>query len=766
MFQFRGFFGGGVFGNGGLTPAQEAELANKQDKDLTAMNGNLAIFQNGETIDGGVSLNDLSSGLRFIDNWNANTNTPTLPLTPTAPTYKQGDYYIVTVAGTFNGIDFTIGDHIAVALDNTTQDLKWVLQDFGKTASQITIQGTFTPSNTAIITGQDGKTAFENTQGQLNVKVDVSSAQSFTNEQKRQGSYNINGTPFFTEVERDALSWNDGDFIFNTTAKVQQEYQSGQWISYGGISYGGFDSVPIGMVNIWSAEGQFPTGWLLLDGQEVLASEYPELAVARPEWVIGSNIKLPNFQGQFLRGYDPSGTIDPDGATRVIAQTVQGQSTARPTNPFVTNTTGSHTHQYTRYYANTEWASNAFNTSESTADETQQYNWQTTEPAGNHFHSITSGGDTETRPKNIAVHYIVKAKTTVPVQNEIISGENVTITPITVGNTIQHKIDVALPNVLNPNILINGDFQIWQRGEIIIHPGGVNVIIPFADRSYGRRGSSHTGQIVSKQLDSTFHTFARIQRAEGDALSGDLNICEYIKTHNVKRIAGKEVTLSAWIKLGADFSANSGVVGLSLRGGSNANAGRIMYNTGYTDSFTSQVFTSTTKDVWQKVEFTITIPANIQSLHWQATAANMQGIAGVNDYFDIANVKLELGTVATEFGYRSYEEALQECLPYFERIKKEDGILNVISDGYRSTATVFSSTLKYDRKIRQPIITVSNPTHLRANGLVGSAFITDNEGLETTQIKLTTASSTAGIFGNLQFANEPTAYIDIDAELN
>jgi microcystin-dependent protein len=143
--QFNEIFGGKGGGGGGLTPADAAILAtvpNKQDKDLTAVDGNLAIFDAGETKDAGVSLADLSSGLRFIDNWDASTNTPTLPLTPTAPTYKQGDYYIVTVAGTFNGIDFTAGDHIAVAFDNGTSQLKWVLQDFGKNANQISYDNT------------------------------------------------------------------------------------------------------------------------------------------------------------------------------------------------------------------------------------------------------------------------------------------------------------------------------------------------------------------------------------------------------------------------------------------------------------------------------------------------------------------------------------------------------------------------------------------------------------------------------------------------
>jgi hypothetical protein len=44
----------------------------------------------------------------YVGTWNATTNTPTLP----DPTTVKGDYYIVTTAGTYLGIDYQIGDWI------------------------------------------------------------------------------------------------------------------------------------------------------------------------------------------------------------------------------------------------------------------------------------------------------------------------------------------------------------------------------------------------------------------------------------------------------------------------------------------------------------------------------------------------------------------------------------------------------------------------------------------------------------------------------
>jgi hypothetical protein len=58
-----------------------------------------------------------------LGQWSAATNTPTLPNPPTAPTYKVGDYYTVSVGGTRFGFDWTENDKIVVAPDGA--NLQW-----------------------------------------------------------------------------------------------------------------------------------------------------------------------------------------------------------------------------------------------------------------------------------------------------------------------------------------------------------------------------------------------------------------------------------------------------------------------------------------------------------------------------------------------------------------------------------------------------------------------------------------------------------------
>ncbi len=58
-----------------------------------------------------------------LGNWNAATNTPTLPNPPTSADYSVGDYYTVIVAGTQFGFDFTVDDRIVVIPNGL--DLQW-----------------------------------------------------------------------------------------------------------------------------------------------------------------------------------------------------------------------------------------------------------------------------------------------------------------------------------------------------------------------------------------------------------------------------------------------------------------------------------------------------------------------------------------------------------------------------------------------------------------------------------------------------------------
>ena len=160
---------------------------------------------------------------------------------------------------------------------------------------------------------------------------------------------------------------------------------------------------PIGTVAMWVLDA-LPPGWLKCDGATVDAALYPELAALFPT--------LPDFRGSFLRGAGLHGNAIWGDAARAVGSW-QDDSTAPPNTAFTgtTSSDGIHNHAANPHLswhglqngggsANLEWDGGP---SKVRADD-----WTTRE--GNHTHTVTiAGGDSETRPKNWAVHYIMKA---------------------------------------------------------------------------------------------------------------------------------------------------------------------------------------------------------------------------------------------------------------------------------------------------------------------------------------------------------------------
>jgi len=184
--------------------------------------------------------------------------------------------------------------------------------------------------------------------------------------------------------------------------------------------------VPTGTVMAF-AGNTVPAGWLPCDGLAVSRTTYAALFTA-----IGvihgpgdsvSTFNLPDYRGRFLRGVDGSAGRDPDKAARSVpiagasgvgnaVGSVQAYGTARPlASNFTTDTQGSHTHVNGNF--NRLMQVTTLNTSNGTAldnigQEPDLLNSAPEVAAGAHAHSITGGGDNETRPLNAYVNFIIK----------------------------------------------------------------------------------------------------------------------------------------------------------------------------------------------------------------------------------------------------------------------------------------------------------------------------------------------------------------------
>jgi microcystin-dependent protein len=183
--------------------------------------------------------------------------------------------------------------------------------------------------------------------------------------------------------------------------------------------------VPAGVILAFGG-ATAPTGWLLCEGALVSRTTYANLYAAILN-AHGSGdgtttFALPDYRGRFIRGRDGAVTRDPNAATRTAANTggntgdnvgsVQANATARPTAAFTTATasvTGSTSStiptsaQDIVDQANSNFSAPGFRAKVWNAANATQTISGTAAAS-----SVTGGGDSETRPLNAYVNYIIK----------------------------------------------------------------------------------------------------------------------------------------------------------------------------------------------------------------------------------------------------------------------------------------------------------------------------------------------------------------------
>ena len=142
----------------------------------------------------------------------------------------------------------------------------------------------------------------------------------------------------------------------------------------------------------------------MCDGSTISRTTYSDLyAVLGDVYGNGdgsTTFEIPDLRGEFLRGLDGGRGVD---ASRTLGSS-QDDTTRRPRNTsLTTNTAGDHTHVREAFASVGQGGTNRLVPSGVGID-------RSTKSAGDHNHSITGGGDAETRPRNIAMNYIIKVE--------------------------------------------------------------------------------------------------------------------------------------------------------------------------------------------------------------------------------------------------------------------------------------------------------------------------------------------------------------------
>jgi hypothetical protein len=256
----------------------------------------------------------------------------------------------------------------------------------------------------------------------------------------------------------------------------------------------------------------------------------------------------------------------------------------------------------------------------------------------------------------------------------------VSVAPNDVGDLLNSGATLFNPLLLANyrNILDGGDFSInpWQRNIPGLASGGViatpisNTPTYFPDRWFAASASSAGAVLMSAVADTSipgFSTNCKVQRASGNANTGNVYFGQVLETADCVRLQNQTVTLSFWAKAGTAFSDPDGTLDVYLYSGTGTNQSAAGLIAGSWSNQTALVNGAVTGAAlttsMQRYQFSATVPANATQLG-VLFGYGPSGTAGSDDSFSMQGIQLEIGTQAGSFEHRDVQVELEICQRY------------------------------------------------------------------------------------------------------
>lgn len=348
------------------------------------------------------------------------------------------------------------------------------------------------------------------------------------------------------------------------------------------------------------------------------------------------------------------------------------------------------------------------------------------------------------------------------------------------GNTgiVYSNINQDIKSLLLPkNWIINGMFDVWQRGtskvcttdDRTFLADRFNVYLVSGTTCTASRQSFTVGQTTVPNNPTYFH---RAVVVSGGGSASRCNIAYAIE--DVTKLAGNTITISFWAK--ADASRNISIEFIQ------------QFGTGGSTVITGigvQKFALTT--AWQRITKTITIPSitgkTIGTDHYTGLAifldagsdynSRTDSLGNQSGTFDIANISLVYGSVPVECQNQPYADVLRDCQRYFQTIVSTSD-----TSSYAKVGTGFASDTStvwviYDLIVsmrKTPNMSVSDATKFwcsdGSNNLTLTSMTFESNGINTVKINaIKTTSFTQFRPYLLERNGNVLGYIWADAEL-
>jgi len=227
---------------------------------------------------------------------------------------------------------------------------------------------------------------------------------------------------------------------------------------------------------------------------------------------------------------------------------------------------------------------------------------------------------------------------------------------------------VLAPIAGGRNVIINGDFKVWQRGNARTY---MNAGSYLADRwcTHLYQNAGHE-RVAGRATQYAIRVTSSSTAENGGGTR--MWLTQKVESLNSYRLRSQQVTLSFWVRFSAASATSStatpygnftGVIGYYTSNTDSA--------TGTTDADTATSLTLTNGSLpttWTKYSVTGTCPSNLNNIHATFGFSGLGNTsASSNFWYEVAEVQLEVGAVATPFEFEDYGTTLAKCQRYYEK---------------------------------------------------------------------------------------------------
>jgi len=347
-------------------------------------------------------------------------------------------------------------------------------------------------------------------------------------------------------------------------------------------------------------------------------------------------------------------------------------------------------------------------------------------------------------------------------------------------NASEARTTLGIPSVFNKNLIINGDFEIAQRGTSF--PSISNGEYTLDRWAYFLSGTSvhdisqdsdvptivQAGRVIPKSL------LIGCTTAQASIGAGDFAVLEHrIEGYNYLNIAAKVFTISFWVK-----ATKIGTYCIGL--GNNLDDREYIseYTVNASDTWEFKTITVASPPItggWNyetliglRVRFVLAAGSNFQDIanSWLTTVGakfvtsnQVNACDNTANNFRLASVQVEVGSIATEFEKISIQKQIELCQRYYEKSYNlptvpgsavSEGIVYLrVGDATSGAMTIYS---KYQTPKRAlPVITLydtaGNPGKIGYSGVGNNQVgIVSDSGFNSFAVSTDSSTSKDGLF--------------------